>query len=178
MPRLLREIRYAAAAIVVVGDSLAACCPFGKLSRRPFAVLNLAKGGAKLADIAAQMKEARKTGARCVIIDGGLNDLMHGGASVAEIERDFRCLLSQLDGSKRAIFTLMPHVADRALTPRIDAANRVMAGLCREPGILTLDLNPLLSSGGARLPEMTNDGLHFSPRANAAWLAALGEIMA
>ena len=41
----------AVASIAVVGDSLAAGCPFRTLSCRHFEVINLAKGGARLADI-------------------------------------------------------------------------------------------------------------------------------
>ena len=175
---LARNQRWIAPRIIVVGDSLAACCPFGKLSRRPLGVLTLAKGGATLKEIGEQITRARGIAARYLIIDGGLNDVLFHAAPLEQIEHDFRALLRRLDDGATAIFTLMPHVADGAHGERIEAANRRMAELCAEHGVGVLDLNPELSIGGARKPEMTYDGLHFSARANEAWLAALRRMMA
>jgi hypothetical protein len=174
---LAQSQRWFAPTIVVAGDSLAACCPFGKLSRRPLGVLTLAKGGATLKEIGGQITQARGIAARYVIIDGGLNDLLFYDAPPEQIEHDFRALLHRLGDGATAIFTLMPHVADRAYSERIEAANRLMAALCADHGVSVLDLNPELSMGGVRRPEMTNDGLHFSPRANEAWIAAVRRMM-
>ncbi len=175
---LARNQRWFAPRIIVVGDSLAACCPFGKLSWRPLGVLSLAKGGATLEEIGGQITRARGIAARYVIIDGGLNDILFHDAPREQIERDFRALLRRLDDGARAIFTLMPHVADPARSERIEAANRRMAALCAEHGVAVLDLNPEVSAGGDRRPEMTDDGLHFSARANEAWIAAVRRMMA
>jgi lysophospholipase L1-like esterase len=113
-----------------------------------------------------------------MIIDGGLNDILFYDAPPEQIEHDFRALLRRLDNGARAIFTLMPHVADPAYSERIDAANRRMAALCADHGVAVLDLNPEVSTGGVRRPEMTDDGLHFSTRANKAWIAAVRRMMA
>ncbi len=163
--------------IVIAGDSLAACCPFDKLSLRPFAVRNLAESGARLADVAAQLADAREVSARCALIDGGLNDLLGDGAALARIEGDFRALLRQLVPGRKTIFTLMPHVADPAFAERIESVNVLMAKLCAQYGVATLDLNPELSVDGVLRPEMTTDGLHFSPRANAIWIAKAREMI-
>ena len=175
---LARNQRWFAPRIIVVGDSLAACCPFGKLSWRPLGVLSLAKGGATLEEIGGQITRARGIAARYVIIDGGVNDILFHDAPREQIERDFRALLRRLDDGARAIFTLMPHVADPAYSERIEAANRRMAALCAEHGVAVLDLNPEVAAGGVRRPEMTDDGLHFSARANEAWIAAVRRMMA
>lgn len=175
---LARNQHWFAPRIIVVGDSLAACCPFGKLSWRPLGVLSLAKGGATLEEIGGQITRARGIAARYVIIDGGVNDILFHDAPREQIERDFRALLRRLDDGARAIFTLMPHVADPAYSERIEAANRRMAALCAEHGVAVLDLNPEVAAGGVRRPEMTDDGLHFSARANEAWIAAVRRMMA
>ncbi len=175
---LARNQRWIAPRVIVVGDSLAACCPFGKLSRRPLGVLTLAKGGATLKEIGGQISRARGIAARYIIIDGGLNDILFYDAPPEQIEHDFRALLRRLDNGARAIFTLMPHVADPAYSGRIEAANRRMAALCADRGVAVLDLNPEVSTGGVRRPEMTDDGLHFSARANQAWIAAVRRMMA
>jgi hypothetical protein len=175
---LARKQRWIAPQVIVVGDSLAACCAFAKLSWRPLGVLTLAKGGATLKDIGAQISRARGIAARYIIIDGGLNDILSYDAPPEQIEHDFRALLRRLDDGAQAIFTLMPHVADSAYSERIEAANRRMAALCAERGVAVLDLNPEVSTGGVRRPEMTDDGLHFSARANEAWIAAVRRMMA
>ena len=169
---LAQKYRWAAPDIIIAGDSLAAGCPFAELSRRPFAVLSLARGGATLQEIAAQLSQAREIAAQWVVIDGGLNDILSDDASPMEVERDFRVLLRRLGDGKKAIFTLMPHISDPAYAARIDAANERIAALCAQHGVAVLDLNPDLSCDGARRPEMTDDGLHFTPRANAVWIAA------
>ncbi len=174
---LARNLRWTAPQVIVVGDSLAACCPFAKLSRRPLGVLTLAKGGATLKEIGGQILRARGIAARHVIIDGGLNDILFHDAPPEQIEHDFRALLRRLDDGATAIFTLMPHVADPAYSEQIEAANRRMAALCAEHGVAVLDLNPELSADGVRRPEMTDDGLHFSARANEAWIAAVRRMM-
>jgi len=174
---LARNQRWTAPRVIVVGDSLAACCPFAKLSWRPLGVLTLAKGGATLKEIGGQILRARGIAARHVIIDGGLNDILFHDAPPEQIEHDFRALLRRLDDGATAIFTLMPHVADPAYSEQIEAANRRMAALCAEHGVAVLDLNPELSTDGVRRPEMTDDGLHFSARANEAWIAAVRRMM-
>jgi len=174
---LARNQRWTAPRVIVVGDSLAACCPFAKLSWRPLGVLTLAKGGSTLKEIGGQILRARGIAARHVIIDGGLNDILFHDAPPEQIEHDFRALLRRLDDGATAIFTLMPHVADPAYSEQIEAANRRMAALCAEHGVAVLDLNPELSTDGVRRPEMTDDGLHFSARANEAWIAAVRRMM-
>ena len=172
------ELRRRLARVVIAGDSLAACCPFWRLSARPLATLNLARGGARLADVAAQLRAAPRRAALRFVLDGGLNDLLAAGASTASIERDFREALEALPDPARAVFTLMPHTSDKEETSRIDAANAAMAELCRRHAVAVLDLNPIVSRGGVRRPEMTEDGLHFTRRANALWLKALRPMLA
>ena len=174
-PMIKRDsnLRRRLAKLVVAGDSLAAGCPFHRLSRRPLATLNLARGGARLADVAAQLRDAPRRAELRYVIDGGLNDLLGAGASTLAIARDFRALLDALPCPSRTVFTLMPHVSDMSEAPRIDAANAAMAELCREYSVTVLDLNPLVSCGSVRLPEMTDDGLHFTSSANALWIDAL-----
>ncbi len=175
---LAQNQRWIAPRIIVVGDSLAACCPFQSLSRRPLGVLTLAKGGATLKEIGGQIMQAREIAARYVIIDGGLNDILFYDAPQELVEQDFRALLRRLGDGATAIFTLMPYVADPAYSARIEAANLRMAALCAQHGVAALDLNPELSSGGVRRPEMTDDGLHLSKRANAVWIAAVRRTIA
>ncbi|WP_024881242.1 GDSL-type esterase/lipase family protein [Methylosinus sp. LW3] len=166
----LRAPRYA-----IVGDSLAAQCDWRPLRRRPFDVLRLCLGGATLKDIGAQIVEARMMCARCFIIDGGLNDLLFDAAPLAQIDHDFRALLRRLPEDARGVLMLAPHVADAAQAPRIDEINALMRALAEARGLAVVDLAPQLSQDGARRPEMTDDGLHFSPLAAKLWVRAARE---
>ena len=52
------------------------------------------------------------------------------------------------------------------------AANETIAELSFKHGISVLDINPLLSVGGIRRPEMTTDGIHLSALACRNWIEA------
>lgn len=159
---------------LVVGDSLAAQCDWaGKLSGRRWAVLNLATGGATLKDIAGQIMRAKPIRSKYLIVDGGLNDLLFDGASVEQIEYDFKALLRRIDDGPQVVFTLLPYVSDPSFTERISRANEVIQRLAKEHGCSVVDLNPEISSKGVRKAEMTNDGLHFTPLADAIWIEAV-----
>jgi lysophospholipase L1-like esterase len=159
---------------VVVGDSLGAQCPWGRgLATRPFGVLNLATGGATLREIGGQILRARSIRTRFLLVNGGLNDLLLDDAPLGRIESDIEALLRRVDPGLRVVVTLMPYVADAAVAGRIDEANAFFRRLAEQRGCLILDLNPQLSCGGRRLPEMTNDGLHFSALADQIWLDAM-----
>lgn len=164
--------------VVVVGNSLAAACPWKRLSPRPFAILNLAAGGATIKEIAGQINLAREIDARWLLIDGGLNDLMFDEAGPEQIEADFRALFRRIGADRQVVVTLAPFVSDVAQAPRIEAANRIIARLCAARRYEVVDLNPDVSDGGARLPAMTNDGLHFTAQAENVWLTAVRGAMA
>jgi hypothetical protein len=169
-----RKVRWLAPRVIVAGDSLAACCDFHALAKGPLGVLSFAKGGAALPEIAAQLLQAGGIKAELFIVDGGLNDLLTYESSPERIARDFQLLLNRVGAeNKTIVFTLMPHVADPACSAPIDEANRLITTICREHGVMALDLNPHISADGVRKPEMTYDGLHFTPHANALWVKAL-----
>jgi lysophospholipase L1-like esterase len=159
--------------LIVAGDSLAASCPFAKLFRSPFAVLNLATGGATIMEIAGQINRARDIRAEWLLIDGGLNDLLFDDAAPQQTEADFRALFRRISENCEVIVTLMPYVADPAQTTRIEAANLKLSRLCAERGYRVIDLNPLIARNGVRKADMSYDGLHFSPKAEQLWLHAV-----
>jgi lysophospholipase L1-like esterase len=164
---------------VVVGDSLAAQCPWRRgLAARPFGVLSLATGGATLKEIGGQIVRARSIGKRFLLINGGLNDLLFDDASPDQIEQDFSALLRRIDSEAKVVVTLMPYVADPAAASRIDEANEILRRLAAANGCLVLDLNPEISSNRVRRPQMTNDGLHFTALADEIWIEAMRRMIA
>jgi len=164
--------------IIIVGDSLAEQPDWRRLHSAPFSTLNLSRGGATLKEIGGQIAYARRFRPQWLLIDGGLNDILFDDAPLAQIDYDFRAVLRRVDPDWRVIVTLMPYVADARRAPRIDEANARLMQLCAEHGAATLDLNPRLCEAGARRPEMSYDGLHFSRAADALWLAELRRMIA
>jgi len=158
---------------IVVGDSLAAACPWNRLFHRPFGVLNLAAGGATIKEIAGQIYLTREIRADWLLINGGLNDLLFDAATARQLETDFCALFRRIQGERRVIVTLAPFVSDVSQAARIDVANRVVSRLCAERGHDVVDLNPAVSSDGVRLSAMTDDGLHFTAQAERVWLDAI-----
>jgi hypothetical protein len=159
--------------IVVVGDSLAAACPWETLSRRPFGVINLATGGATLKEIAGQVYRARALGDAILIIDGGLNDLLFDSADARRIETDFLALLRRIEKPRQVVVTLLPFVGDPGKAASIREANAILTRLSRQRGYRIVDLNPAIARDGSRRAEMTDDGLHFTSAAEAIWLDAV-----
>jgi lysophospholipase L1-like esterase len=159
---------------IIVGDSLAQQCNWaGEFSRRRRAAFNLATGGATIKDIASQIMRARAIRSKYLLINGGLNDLLFDDAPIEQIEYDFKALLRRIDDRAQAIVTLLPYVSDSTFADRIDKANLVIRRLCEERGCAVIDLNPEISAQRARCPEMTNDGLHFTQRADSIWIEAV-----
>jgi lysophospholipase L1-like esterase len=158
---------------VVVGDSLAAECPWKwSFGIHPTAVANLAVGGADIRRITNQIEQARQLRPQVVLISGGINDLIRYEAPVNAIRQDFSLLLRHLGGQK-SVVTLIPYTSDSNLAHRIAAANNSISELSSMHGISVLDINPLLSSNGVRRPAMTTDGIHLSPLACRTWIKAV-----
>src|ERR1700730_16594379 len=157
----------------VVGDSLAAECPWKwSFGFSPVGLSNLAVSGADIRAITRQVELAQDLRPQVVFISGGINDLINNEAPLDAIRYDFALLLRRL-GKKNSIVTLIPYISDRNFTDRITAANAAIAELSLEHGISVLDINPLLSAGGVRPPEMTRDGIHLSALACQTWIAAV-----
>lgn len=179
----LRKIRWVVRPrFVIVGDSLAEQCQWSGLTLRPFAAVNLATAGAGLKDIAGQVVRSWLIPGDWLLVNGGINDVLWDTASIDRLEEDFRWLLRRIGNRRKVIITLIPYVSNDAELPRIpaadrtariDEANRLIAQLSAERGFIVIDLNSEISSGGTRRPEMTNDGIHFSQRANSIWIQAV-----
>ena len=151
-----------------VGDSLTTGCNWrwelGKLS-----VINLGGGGTEIRDITRQMNQALALKANIILIEGGINDVIFGSASIERIGRDFEFLLQQLPVGQKAAITLIPFVSSRSLANRIEAANSTIRLLVEARQLPIIDLNDKLASGGVRRNEMTSDGVHFTHRACQIW---------
>lgn len=163
--------------LIVLGDSLAAGCPWSQLYRSPFAVLNLAEGGATLKQIAGQAYRVQNFAHARLLIDGGLNDLLFDHATPEQFEADCRSLVRRIGQHEQVIFTLMPFTAESGDTATIEAANTILAKLCVDHGFHRLDLNPAISLNGTRRPAMTHDGLHFTRAAEAIWIEETRKIL-
>ena len=159
---------------VVVGDSLAAECPWKwAFGLSPVAVANLAAAGSDLRRITRQIELAHDLRPQIMLISGGINDLIYYEAPLDEIRYDFALLLRRLGKEQKSVVTLIPYISDQNFTDRITAANNVIAELSLQRGIPVVDINPSLSVDGVRRPEMTTDGIHLSALACRSWIAAV-----
>jgi lysophospholipase L1-like esterase len=159
---------------VVVGDSLAAECPWKwSFGLSPLAVTNLAVRGADIRDITHQIDRAHSFRPQVVLISGGGNDLLYYEAPLDAMRYDFALLLRHLGREQKSVVTLIPYISDRNFADRITAANEVIAELSLQRGIPVVDINPFLSVGGVRRPEMTTDGIHLSSPACQTWITAV-----
>lgn len=163
--------------LIVVGDSLAAGCPWSNLHRSPFAVLNLAEGGATLKQVAGQVYRVRGLPGARLLMNGGLNDLLFDRASIEQFGTDCQALFRRIDSHERVLFTLMPFTANPADAGRIETANAIVSRLCADCNIVVLDINTAVSSNRIRKPEMTDDGLHFTRAAEQIWIQTVREAL-
>jgi lysophospholipase L1-like esterase len=159
---------------VVVGDSLAALCPWKwSFGISPVAVANLAASGSDIRGMIHQIDLADQFRAQVILISGGLNDLISYEAPLDAIRHDFALLLRHLRKEQKSVVTLMPYISNANFADRITAANEVIAELSWQRGMPVIDINSSLSVGGVRRPEMTTDGIHFSALACRTWIAVV-----
>jgi lysophospholipase L1-like esterase len=159
---------------VVVGDSLAALCPWKwSFGLSPVAVANLAVSGSDIRGIIHQIDLADQFRPQVILISGGLNDLISYEAPLDAIRHDFALLLRHLRNEQKSVVTLMPYISKANFADRITAANEVIAELSLQRGIPVVDVNSSLSVDGVRRPEMTTDGIHLSALACRTWIAVV-----
>ena len=159
---------------VVVGDSLAALCPWKwSFGLSPVAVANLAVSGSDVRGVTHQINLADQFRPQVILISGGLNDLISYEAPLDAIRHDFALLLRHPRKEQKSVVTLMPYISDANFAGRITAANEVIAEMSLQRGIPVVDINSSLSVDGVRRPEMTTDGIHLSALACRTWIAAV-----
>jgi lysophospholipase L1-like esterase len=159
---------------VVVGDSLAALCPWKwSFGLSPVAVANLAVSGSDIRGMIHQIDLAGQLHPQVILISGGLNDLISYEASLDAIRHDFALLLRHLRREQKSVVTLIPYISNANLADRITAANEVIVELSLQRGIPVVDINSSLSVDGVRRPEMTTDGIHLSALACRTWIAVV-----
>jgi lysophospholipase L1-like esterase len=159
---------------VVVGDSLAALCPWKwSFGVSPVAVANLAVSGSDIRGMIHQIDLANQFRPQVILVSGGLNDLISYEAPLDAIRYDFALLLRHLRKEQKTLLTLMPYISHPNFADRITAANEVIAEMSLQRGIPVVDINPSLSVDGVRRPEMTTDGIHLSALACRTWIAVV-----
>jgi hypothetical protein len=157
----------------LIGDSLVERCPWSGLHRLPFAVVNLARGGAVIRQILTQADDARRMGARIVLVGGGTNDLILDRAPASHIAFDFAILMRALEPIPRKIVTLVPYTSSPALNQSHDATNAAIRRIVGEVGADVIDINDAIARDGLLRSDMTDDGVHLNFRGCEAWLAAV-----
>jgi hypothetical protein len=156
-----------------IGDSLINQCSWRLQLDKPFSVVNLAEGGQGISGVSQQIVQAREVGAKYLFIAAGINDIILEHTPLDQITYNFAFLLRKISPNQKAVVTLIPYVSNPAFSPAIREANVAIRTLAENSGLAVIDLNPDIAPNGIRKPEMTTDGVHFSPQACAVWIAAV-----
>jgi hypothetical protein len=156
-----------------IGDSLINHCSWRLLLEKPFSTVDLAEGGQGISGVTQQIVQSQEVGAKYLFIATGINDIILEHTPIDQITYNFTLVLRKIGPDQKAVVTLIPYVSDPAFSPAIREANIAIRSLAENRGLAVIDLNPDIAQNGVRKPEMTTDGVHFSPQACSVWIAAI-----
>jgi lysophospholipase L1-like esterase len=153
---------------VFVGDSLAVGWNQNLPATR-LKIVNFAQGGTTVAQVSRQVSSAAGYHAATMVITAGINDILLQGRTAQQIGSDYDVVLRQNSGTAAVVVTLIPYTSDTGQSRPIAQANAAIARIAAAHGAIVIDLNPSISRGQRRLPQFTDDGIHFTPAAYAVW---------
>jgi lysophospholipase L1-like esterase len=155
---------------VFAGDSLMANRQWGwALAGNPLAAVNLAKSGATINQVAAQVSTASAYRADFLVVLAGTNDILLYNRPIDEIVCAYRLLLDEVPAGHRLIVTLIPNTSFLKYASNIEAANLEIKRLSEMKGANIIDINPILSTNGILNKGFTQDGIHFNEHAYRIW---------
>jgi lysophospholipase L1-like esterase len=140
---------------------------------------NLGFGGSTMAACSwFYWRIVRPVAPRALVLYAGDNDI-GDGAAPAEVVRQLRFLLEQVDASSPdvpvSLISIKPSPARWSLVARIEEANRGMRAVVeqRKRGVWVDVFQPMLSAGQPRGELFCEDGLHLSDAGYALWQRVL-----
>lgn len=160
--------------MVLVGDSLMANAGWNWGPGSGWKSVNLAQGGARIAQVATQLSAAGQYGSDRIMILAGVNDL--GVRTAEEIEADYKLLLTFAPAGTTVDVVLIPYTSF-GQNDVIAAANNSIRRAAESHGDQVMDLNPWISQGGARREAYTDDGLHLNRAAYDRWSEELSRLL-
>ncbi|MCB1754708.1 MAG: hypothetical protein KDJ38_04255 [Gammaproteobacteria bacterium] len=122
--------------------------------------------------------------ASAIVLQIGVNDLEYRTGTA--LLRDYTTLLAQLTAGRPVIVNALFPVAEefiddgRQWNQEIQAVNTELESLCATAGSCAfLDMSAILGepAGSLRREMHIGDGVHLSPRGNAAWIAELRKVL-
>jgi len=173
--------------LAIVGDSIVALGDWQAMLGRPVAKVGVC--GGRTTDLAECIKATARPG-RTVVIAAGINDIVDGQGSPAEIAARVVALAEQAREVGASPLVSLPlmlaaepvtervvmrkGVAERVadtwgrdrraeINARVAELRVVLARLCANAAIPTVDAGPALAPDGVLIPTCTVDGLHLTP---------------
>jgi lysophospholipase L1-like esterase len=160
---------------VFIGDSLTkAGGLWGRRLGGSFrSALNLGQNGADTAGIAAQARRAAAYRPGRIVVMAGTNDATRT-VDQAALRETWRRLFAAT-GSIPVIVFLPPRSARPFLNDNLRDIDGVVRAAAAEAGACLADLNGTIAPNGLLEPEYTSDGVHFTEKTYAVWVAAIAE---
>ncbi|MDR2349023.1 MAG: GDSL-type esterase/lipase family protein [Deltaproteobacteria bacterium] len=151
-------------------------------------VVNLGLGGDTAAALVFRLNRVALANPDLVFLQIGINDLCQG-RSPGELARNharvWKKLRDGIPGLRLAVQTLAPvreekffRKTDSPTNALVREANALLAEAARKSGTELLDIfGPLGGEDGKLSDDMTDDGLHLTPKAYETWMNSLGEFL-
>jgi lysophospholipase L1-like esterase len=135
--------------------------------------LNLAQNGANTSAVADQAKRAAGYRPRRIVVMAGTNDAPQP-TDAAALREAWRRLFAAI-GTTPAIVFLPPRSAHPVLNNNLRDIDPIVREAAAQAGACLRDLNGTLAPNGVLAPEYTTDGVHFTEKAYAVWVAGIAE---
>jgi lysophospholipase L1-like esterase len=164
--------------VVMVGDSLtergnwSTFFPAIKIANRGIS-------GDSIQGVLARLDTIHETGAKLVFVMIGVNDLLSGGMTAAQVIPRYKLLLDRMHVPGIKLFvesTLYTDFPGRGQTnEEIEAVNRAIADFCHIRNIGFIDLNHALSIKGHLRTDVSIDHLHLNALGYSLWKRLIAE---
>jgi GDSL-like Lipase/Acylhydrolase family len=157
--------------VVMLGDSITEGIDWRELFP-DMRILNRGIGGDTSAGVLNRLDEVITRHPKVVFLMIGSNDLQTG-VPVHTINDNVRSIIATLEQNQIRVVlqnVLYARAGYRAQpTNKVNELNDLLSGLCSAPPVLCLNLNKVLSEGGALSSSLSVDSLHLNTAGYLAW---------
>jgi hypothetical protein len=158
---------------IFIGDSHIEQCEWYELFPQK-KVRNRGIGGETTGALLARMEVSIKPGARCLVLQIGINDLLSGIENELIIQ-NYDKILGRLKDQKLYSICCLPFFT--RYRPEVKSQqkelNQKLKKLIESKGFICLDMNPLFAPGGQMKSEFTSDGVHLNTLGYQKWLDSI-----
>ncbi|WP_167330911.1 GDSL-type esterase/lipase family protein [Paraburkholderia phenoliruptrix] len=167
--------------VAMVGDSLTEGGKWALLFPR-VTIANRGISGDTIDGVLHRTETIRSTGAKQIFLMIGVNDVLSGGLSAADIIPSYELMIDSLRATGAQVFVESTLYTDYAGRERVNAQiavlNHVLADFCRARNVVFIDVNSVLSVGERLREDVTVDHLHLNALGYSLWAAKIRPLLA